>query len=161
MSSFGSQCEKRLAEIRKAQGDVEKVIAEAAEAGTINAVEKAMENTPPNVNGLRGTNTRTGSLAQAWKVDSKTRPIHGVTELVNSQQYASYVNDGHRVDRHYVPGLVINGDMLEKVDPAFGGIVVGTKTTYVKGLYMKEKGIGAYRDTVRKILEKRAKELLS
>lgn len=160
MSSFGSQCEKRLAEIRKAQGDVEKVIAEAAEAGTIDAVEKAVKSTPPNVNGLKGTNTRTGVLAQSWKTDSKTRPVHGVTELVSNMQYASYVNNGHRMDKHFVPGLIPNGDLLEKVDPSMGGIVVGTKTTYVPGLYMVDKARGAYRDTVRRILEQRAKELL-
>ena len=74
-------------------------------------------------------------------------------------QYASYVNDGHRVDKHFVPGLIVNGGRLELApDSVDGGLVVGTKTPYVKGLYMKQKGIGKYRSVVRSELEKRVKE---
>ena len=62
------------------------------------------------------------------------------------------------MDRHYVPGLIKNGSMLEKVDPSVGGILVGTKTAYVQGLHMKEKAIGKYRTVVRKELDKRVKE---
>ena len=36
--------------------------------------------------------------------------------------------------------------------------MVGTKTTYVKGLYMKQKAIGKYRSVVRAELDKRVKE---
>lgn len=161
MSSFGSQIQKRLNEIRKAQGDVKKVIAEAAEAGTFAAIETATKNTPPNTGGLAGTNTRTGHMAQAWAIDSITRPVNGRTELKNNQQYASYVNDGHRMDKHFVPGLIINGSMLERsASGDDGGIMVGTKTSYVKGMYMKEKAIGKYKTTVRSILERKARELL-
>ena len=39
-----------------------------------------------------------------------------------------------------------------------GGIMVGTKTSYVQGKYMKEAGIGRYRDVVRTELEKRVEE---
>ena len=78
--------------------------------------------------------------------------------LANNKQYASYVNDGHRVDKHYVPGLINNGGLLERVDPDVGGIMVGTKTTYVPGLYMKEKAIGKYRSVVRKELDRRVRE---
>lgn len=81
------------------------------------------------------------------------------TTLANQMQYASYVNDGHRVDKHFVPGLIVNGGRLELApDGVDGGLVVGTKTPYVKGLYMKQKGIGKYRSVVRSELEKRVKE---
>ena len=66
------------------------------------------------------------------------------TELNNNMQYASYVNDGHRVDKHFVPGLIINGNLLERSPDGSGGIMVGTKTSYVQGKYMKEAGIGRY-----------------
>ena len=48
------------------------------------------------------------------------------TELNNNMQYASYVNDGHRVDKHFVPGLIINGNLLERSPDGSGGLIVGT-----------------------------------
>lgn len=162
MSSFGSQMRKRLEELRKAGADVPKIMREVAEGATIEAVRVATENTPPNGSPLAGTNTRSGEMAQHWTVDSRTVPVmtgnSAETVLANNMQYASYVNDGHRMDRHYVPGLIKNGSMLEKVDPSVGGIMVGTKTMYVQGLHMKEKAIGKYRTTVRKELDKRVRE---
>ena len=161
MSGFGAQCRKRLEELRKAQQDIPKIIDEVAEVATIEAVRKARDNTPPNGGApLAGTNMRTGAMAAAWEKDSITTPTHGKTVLVNSQLYASYVNDGHRVDQHYVPGLYPNGGLLERVDPNVGGIVVGTQTSYVKGLFMKEKAIGKYRATVYRMLSEKAREVL-
>lgn len=162
MSSFGSQIRKRMEELRRAGADVPKIMREVAEGATIEAVRVATENTPPNGSPLAGTNTRSGEMAQHWITDSQTVPVmtgnSAETVLANNMQYASYVNDGHRMDRHYVPGLFKNGSMLEKVDPSVGGIMVGTKTTYVQGLHMKEKAIGKYRTTVRKELDKRVRE---
>lgn len=162
MSSFGSQIRKRMEELRRAGADVPEIMREVAEGATIEAVRVATENTPPNGSDIAGTNTRSGEMAQHWEVDSRTAPImtgnSAETVLANNMQYASYVNDGHRMDRHYVPGLIKNGSMLEKVDPSVGGIMVGTKTTYVQGLHMKEKAIGKYRTTVRKELDKRVRE---
>lgn len=160
MSSFGSQIRKRLKQLEKAGQYMPQVIDEVAEAATYAAIEKATSKTPPNGAKLAGTNMRTGALAQAWATDSETRPRKGRTLLANNQQYASYVNDGHRVDRHFVPGLIVNGDMLERVDPDAGGIMVGTRTSYVPGLYMKEAGIGAYRAHIRRDLASRVRELI-
>lgn len=165
MSSFGSQIRKRLKQLEKAGQYMPQVIDEVAEAATIAAVEKAVSKTPPNGAGVAGTNMRTGVLAQAWVTDSVTKPRRGRTILANNaeangQQYASYVNDGHRVDKHFVPGLIVNGDKLERVDPDAGGIMVGTQTAYVPGLYMKEAGIGAYRTHIRRDLARRVRELI-
>lgn len=162
MSSFGSQIRKRMGELRKAGEDVPKIMAEVAEAATIEAVRVATENTPPNGAPIAGTNTRSGQMAQHWELDSQTKPVMTggsvQTTLANNMQYASYVNDGHRMDKHFVPGLIENGGLLERVDPDVGGIMVGTKTTYVKGLYMKEKAIGKYRFVVQKELDRRVRE---
>ncbi len=163
MSSFGSQMRKRLAELHKAGQDVPKIMAEVAEGGTIAAVEKATERTPPNGGApISGTGTRSGELAQHWLTDSVTKPVilgaSARTTLANNMRYASYVNDGHRMDQHFVPGLIINGNMLEKVNPSMGGITVGTRTKYVKGKYMKEAAIGKYRDVVRMELGRRVRE---
>lgn len=164
MSSFGSQMRKRLEELRKAGEDVPKIMAEVAEGATIEAVRVATENTPPNDGTLGGTNTRSGEMAQHWETDSQVEPQINAGSvknvLANNMQYASYVNDGHRMDKHFVPGLIVNGGLLERLDSSGGGIVVGTKTTYVPGKYMKQKAIGKYRTTVRKELDKRVKEVL-
>lgn len=161
MSSFGAQCRKRLEELRRAKQDIPKIIDDVAEVATIEAVRTARDHTPPNGGApLAGTNMRTGAMAAAWERDSITTPTHGRTVLINNQEYASYVNDGHRVDQHYVPGLYPNGGLLERVDPNVGGIIVGTKTSYVPGLYMKEKAIGKYRTTVYRMLQQKVREVL-
>ena len=162
MSSFGSQIRKRLAELRQAQQDVPAIIDEVAETATTAAVEKAAENTPPN-GGARivGPNLRSGDMAQSWATDSITTPNRGKTLLANLQQYASYVNDGHRVDKHFTSHLAIEGGQLVGKPDGDGGLVVGTKTQYVPGLYMKEKAIGVYRDTVRRMLQQKVREVLS
>lgn len=162
MSSFGSQIRKRLAELRKAGESIPDIMYEVAEGATIEAVRVATENTPPNGSAIAGTNTRSGQMAQHWELDSQTKPVmtggSAQTSLRNDMQYASYVNDGHRMDKHFVPGLIENGGLLERIDPDVGGIMVGTKTTYVPGKYMKEKAIGKYRSVVRKELDKRVRE---
>lgn len=162
MSSFGSQMRKRLAELRRAGQDVPKIMAEVAEGATIEAVRVATENTPPNDGTIAGTNMRSGDMAQHWATDSQTTPVASAgsvrTALANNMQYSSYVNDGHRVDKHFVPGLIKNGSFLERSPDGSGGLMVGTKTTYVKGKYMKQKAIGKYRDVVRKELDKRVRE---
>lgn len=126
-----------------------------AEKATRAAIDAAAAATPP-VDDVRGVHTRTGELKAHWSTDSVTKPEKRgnqlITSLANNIQYASYVNDGHRMDRHFVPGLYINpfSGQLE-YDPARRGevgIMVGTKTKYVPGLFMAEKGEKAYAEAV-------------
>lgn len=65
------------------------------------------------------------------------------------------------MDMHFVPGLIINPytGLLERVDPSLGGIMVGTKTKYVRGLYMKETALSNYRGTLERELIREVKEL--
>lgn len=167
MSTFGQATRKRLEQLRKQGQNVPKIMAEVMEGATIAAVERATELTPPNGSAISGTGTRTGDLAQAWATDSITKPniTGGVvrTALANNMQYASYVNDGHRMDKHFVPGLVVNNGVLEWLPEGSpgddgGGIMVGTKTPYVQGKYMKQAAIGRYKNVVRRELDKRVKE---
>lgn len=158
MSSFGAQIRKRIGELRQAGADVPRIIDKVAEAATKNAVEVATKNTPPDVGGIKGVGMRSGKMHESWAKDSVTKPERGHTWLINSQKYASYVNDGHRLDHHLVPGLVIKDGVLQKSADGKGAIWVGTKTTWVKGYYMKEKAIGKYRTTVRNMLEQELKE---
>ena len=57
-----------------------------------------------------------------------------------------------RMDKHFVPGLLVDPytGLLERVDPGMpgAGLMVGTKTAYVPGLYMKEKGVDKYKEVV-------------
>ena len=122
------------------------------EAATIEAIQTAVEKTPPTEgDGIRGTGTITGNLKSAWArdsiVESKKRGNKYITVLCNKEYYASFVNDGHRMDKHFVPGLIINpySGLLEKMPAGMeGGIMVGTKTKYVVGKYMKENAVAKY-----------------
>jgi hypothetical protein len=162
LSTFGQATRKRMEQLRKQGQNVPKIMAEVMEGATIAAVERATELTPPNGSAISGTGTRSGDMAQAWELDSVTKPVmtggSARTTLANNMGYSSYVNDGHRMDEHFVPGLVVNGGMLEKVDPSLGGITVGTKTPYVKGKYMKQAAVRRYKNVVKQDLDKRTKE---
>lgn len=82
-------------------------IAAIAEGATARAVETAVELTPPNTfedGEQRGINMISGEMAQHWATDSSISAVGAEfrTVLANDKQYASYVNDGHRVDPHFV-----------------------------------------------------------
>lgn len=161
--AFGDALQKRVEELAKRQPVIEKRLAEIAEGATLRAIEVATELTPPNTfedGELRGVHTITGELAQHWSTDSQTVPVRSgtsqfATTLANDKDYASYVNDGHRVDKHFVPGLYVDDHGLLSMDPARDvGLVVGTKTKYVPGLYMKEAGIEKYKEVAEEELRK-------
>lgn len=130
----------------------------------------AAELTPPNdTSGPHGPGTITGETKAAWSTDSQTEPkvvqignrVISTVVLANNKNWISFINDGHRMDMHFVPGLVINpySNLLEKVDPSLGGIMVGTQTKYVRGLYMKETALSNYRGTLERGLIQEVKEL--
>ena len=150
--------EERVRQLQDVEARFPGELSNIAKNATLRAVEKAVEMTPPTQDDLRGTNTRSGEMKQHWATDSRIEPVGGalsggkefITVLANNMQYASYVNDGHRMDRHFVPGLYINtGSGLLEYDPtAKVGIVVGTKTAYVPGLHMEEAAHEEYHRTV-------------
>lgn len=165
--ALGDALQKRMEELAKRQPMIEKRLAAIAEGATLRAVEAAVEKTPPNTyedGEIRGVHSITGELAEHWATDSQTVPSQSgrqfVTTLANDKQYASYVNDGHDVDKHFVPGLYVDDEGVLSMDPARdAGMVVGTKTKYVEGLYMKEAGIDKYKEVAGKELDKLAKEM--
>ena len=172
--SFTVALQARIQQLKKAQADIPNILHDVAKDATMRAVEATADATPPKANTGRGahigTNTVTGELKAHWDTDSKKEPMGGalsggstyVTVLANDLQYASYVNDGHRMDRHFVPGLYINEESgLLEYDPGNRnvGITVGTKTKYVKGEFMVDKGIAAYEKTVLTELDRRIEEL--
>lgn len=156
--------EERIKQLEAARAVITDYIADACKNATIRAIEKAAEMTPPTGGDLAGTHTRTGEMKQHWATDSKIEPMGValsdggtyVTVLANNMQYASYVNDGHRMDRHFVPGLYINEESgLLEYDPTMDtGIVVGTKTFYVEGLHMVDAAKEEYRRVLAEELKK-------
>lgn len=157
---------QRMKQLEAIKPQIDALLMSAAENATIRAIEKAAELTPP-VNGgsVGGTNTRTGEMKQHWATDSVTTPRRSgteiITELNNNMEYAAYVNYGHRLDRHFVPGLYVNesSGLLEYDPSAKVGIVVGTKTTYVEGLHMVDAARKEYRKALKAEMKK-IKELL-
>lgn len=166
-----------LNKMQKARADLPKVIGKAVQEATEAAVQATAAATPPKDDTGRrpyiGANMVTGALKQAWATDSITKPhvrnagggyISFVTSLRNNQPYASYVNNGHRLKRHFVPGLYIDpcSGLLER-DPGNTkiGLIVGTKTQYVRGEFMVDKGKEAYQKKLEDILGVTVKELLT
>lgn len=147
----------RMEQLEKAKAELPSLLGDAARGATMRAVEAATAATPPK-DGASGTHTRTGELKAHWASDSRTEPVvegrEYKTQLANSMEYASYVNDGHRMDRHFVPGLYVNphSGQLE-YDPSRNvGIVVGTKTQYVPGEFMTDKAEAAFHQATSSLL---------
>lgn len=160
---FGDALQKRMEELAKRQPMIQRRFREISAGAALRAVEEATERTPPNTyedGELRGVHSITGELAQHWSTDSQTVPVQTgssqfTTTLANDKEYASYVNDGHRMDQHFVPGLYVDERGLLSMDPARdAGLVVGTQTKYVPGLYMKEAGIEKYKEVAEEELHK-------
>lgn len=162
--SYTVNLQRRIQQLKKAQADLPEILYRTAKGATMRAIEAAKDATPPKRDSLKGTNTRTGELKAHWDTDSKLEPMGGalsggstyVTVLANDMEYASYVDQGHRMDRHFVPGLYVNPESgLLEYDPAAKvGIVVGTKTKYVKGEFMVDKAKEAYEKAVLTELDK-------
>ena len=166
MAGFGAETRRYLKRLQKAGVKVREIMLEAAETATLAAVETATANTPPNGGApIKGVNTRTGEMAQSWATDSQTTPtVSGetiTTMLCNNKQYASYVNDGHRMDKHFTTHVAIENGMLVGKPDGTGGLMVGTKTSYIPGLYMKEKATGKYKTTVRAMLKDAVRRAMS
>ena len=153
--------EQELKNAIKQRDEVRKKVEGISRRATSAAIAKAAELTP-SVDNLAGTNTRTGAMKQSWSESSVADPVWQgdkcITYLKNGMAYASYVNNGHRMKRHFVPGLRVNpcNGMLERVPREAGGIMVGTKTTYVKGLFMAEAAVEEFK----RIVEEEGAKLL-
>ena len=167
--SYTVSLQQRLQQLKKAQADLPELLYRTAKGATLRPIEAAQAATPPKEGTGRGpyigTNTITGELKAHWATDSRAEPqIDGAsyqTELNNGMEYASYVDQGHRMDRHFVPGLYINPEsgLLEYDPSAEVGLVVGTKTRYVKGEFMVDKAKEAYEKAVLTELDKEVRRL--
>lgn len=151
--SYQVSLQKRLQELKKAHENLPDALYQVQKNAAQRAVEAATEATPPKAGRLAGPNMLTGELKQHWATDSQVEPdVSGnklTSYLANNKEYASYVDQGHRMDKHFVPGLYIdeNGQLGRDLS-AKVGLVVGTKTKYVKGEFMVDKAKEAYEKAV-------------
>ena len=165
--SYTVSLQQRIQQLKRIRADIPRILDDVARDATMRAVEAARDATPPKAGrGQSGTNMLSGELKAHWENDSDTEPKRRgnehVTVLGNNVKYASYVNDGHRMDRHFVPGLYVdpNSGLLTRDESRDVGIVVGTKTPYVNGEFMVDKGVEVYRRTVLSALDKRIQEAM-
>lgn len=164
--NFGKAIQMRGDMLRKKGADVARIFVEISRGATMRAIEAAQNKTPP-VDDISGTNTRSGSLKEHWATDSQIDPVvkgrEVSTVLGNNMQYASYVDQGHRMDKHFVPGLVIDpvSGNLEKSPDGSGGIMVGTKTLYVPGVHMAQAGRDAFEQSAMDELSKVTKKVFA
>ena len=71
--SFTVSLQQRIQQLKKAQEDVPRVLAEVAKDATLRAIEAATDATPPTAGDFRGTNTRSGELKQHWTAKQSRR----------------------------------------------------------------------------------------
>lgn len=141
--------------IKKNFRNIDKLIKNIQHIGTISAINKATELTPPEKGGVRGTGTITGNLKGAWNRDSITESVKKdgayITVLANNELYATFVDEGHRLTKHFTTAIMINPEtgLIEKVPTGQkGGMVVGTKTNYIPGKHMKDGAVQEFQKTV-------------
>jgi hypothetical protein len=127
-------------------------------------VEAAREHTPHEGDGKRrGFNVISNSLQDSWHAEfqpSQEKNEVGTVKLENTKSYAIYVQRGHKVTKHFVPWLYKDGmgTISYETDhnqPMFG-LVVGTKTPYVKGVDM----IGPAHDAFNRVFTASTKKTL-
>ncbi len=107
-------------------------------------LEAAREHTPHDGDGKRrGFNVISNSLQDSWRAEfqpSQEKNEVGTVKLENSKSYAVYVQRGHKVNKHFVPWLYKDGmgtiSYETDHDQPLFGLVVGTKTPYVKSVDM-------------------------
>lgn len=150
--SYTVSLQQRIQQLKKAQANLPDILYRVQKGAAMRAVEAAKEATPPakgeKTGRLAGPNMITGRLLDGWnksKVEPEVSANKLTSYLINDMDYASYVDQGHRLKKHFVPGLYIdeNGQLARDLERNVG-LVVGTKTKYIKGEFMVDKAREAY-----------------
>lgn len=152
--------EEYIPHLEKLKGELRKRVMDAQQTATQAAVNMARQRTAPNDGIPRGENMVTGNMNDHWESDSKVIPVDRgdsfATELNCKVSYASYVNHGHWLYRHFVPGLYIDGNQLisRTYKPGIGLIVAKGGKKWVQGRFMEDAAIKEYRDVLQAELRK-------
>lgn len=125
-------------------------------------VQTAKEHTPHEGDGKkRGFDVISNSLQDGWNADFETSQNSkevGTVSLTNDKYYAKFVQNGHKVKRHFVPWLYKDGMGTISYETDHGqplfGLVVGTNTPYVKGVDMVGPAVEAFNEAIEERGEK-------
>ncbi|KNY26327.1 HK97 gp10 family phage protein [Pseudobacteroides cellulosolvens] len=102
----------------------------------------------------------TGDLRKQWVLSNIQRNGNNLTVILsNPLDYASYVEFGHRVDKHYVPGEW-KGKRFVYNPNSNKGVVMGTKTAWIEGKFMATISLKEIQESIPKEWDKRFKQLL-
>lgn len=150
---------------KKAKGSI-KSLRNAVERNAVIACEAMEEtakaHTPHSGDGKRrGFNVISNSLQESWVAEyipSGEKNQVGSISLTNNKPYAVFVQNGHKVSRHFVPWLYKDGGGMLSYEtnhnqPMFG-LIVGTKTPYVKGVDMVGPAVDAFNDKFDELTQK-------
>lgn len=84
----------------------------------------------------------TGDAKGKWQTTKAHKVPNGFkARLYNNSSYIGYINNGHRMEPHFVPGEWV-GKVFEYDPFSKEGVIMGAKTKYVKGKFMLEKASG-------------------
>lgn len=122
-------------DLTKLKEEAEKLMKKAVEENAKMMVADIKRNTPVDTGLLRG-DFNADNPNETFVADEVTEK-NGVysAEVYTNNEYAPYVEYGHRVTPHFVPGEFKKGRFVYNPD-AKGGIYVGKKTRFVKGHFM-------------------------
>ena len=116
--------------------------------------QAAKDHTPHSGDGKkRGFNVINDSLQESWVAEykpSQNKKEVGSVSLTNDKPYAIYVQNGHKMTKHFVPWLYKDGMGTLSYEtnhsqPLFG-LVVGDKTPFVKGVDMVGPATDAFNE---------------
>ena len=171
--NLGSKLKAFGLDIARMHKDMLTQLRKNAEISCVAMTDAAKQATPHSGDGKRrGFNVISDSLQKSWVgrfTHGSTRKVFGRIILENSRPYAIFVQKGHKVKKHFVPWLYIDsGGNLSRATHRGGkmfGLVVGTKTPYVKGVDMITPAINAFnsafydlsKDIVKDSMEKNAR----
>lgn len=156
MARWGKVDFKDLKKLQKRMQKFEKVDAEAL------CIEIA-KNLAQRVyrSAVKRTPVKSGELRRAWSV-SEVVNVGGATyeiEIINSMEYASYVEYGHRQQPgRFVPGYWQGNEFIYDPDSNTGMVL---KVSWVKGRFMLTKAEQMVDSKKEKIIEKMLLEKLN
>lgn len=165
--SVRSNFDRFLSKANRIDKDIESSFEQSIKIASGEMIRRAKEKTPPLPGVQRGKNTVTGALADHWGT-SYEKSADGTYSvyLYNNMQYASYVNDGHRMVKHFVPWLYIDSSgLLARHIPITGeqlfGLVVGTRTQYVQPYKMVESAQARFLEAFDIVMSKKLESNLN
>lgn len=105
------------------------------------------------VNAKDLTPSITGDAKAKWQTTSSHKIGNQfIAKLYNNSKYIGYINNGHRMEPHFVPGEWV-GNVYNYDPSSKEGVMMGAKTKYVKGKFMLEKASGIAEKHLLKRLE--------